>query len=268
MSNTLCTFSGKFGDILWSLPTVKQISIMRGEKVDFFMMPYYESLCELIARQSYVENCGVISDWVREHSNHGDQPWQPQNLEFENKYEKVYHLTFRGHPGISAPSMPLIDFIAWQQGIKLQEPIPFIEVENYPVTDEVPNPSVVMSFNEQYREMKDEFIEEFRRLTVGVGIIDMTTKSWSLAAWEAKHAVAYIGDRSSNWVIANGVGQNNIITYEPHQARHASGGLGKVFGNPYSKEFTLPLNMPPKPCADIAASVVKKIIENRLVYGV
>src|SRR5215467_12449688 len=126
----LCTFSGKYGDILWSLPTARQIARdIAGGKVDFATMPYYESLRPLIASQEYIDECFVIPDWIRTHSNHGDGPAESPKQTIAGEvstggdaiigvqakigdyqslrtYDKIYDLTYKGHPGINAPSMP------------------------------------------------------------------------------------------------------------------------------------------------------------------
>ena len=93
MSKYLATFSGKFGDILWSLPTVRAISemLLGGEKLDMVVMPEFQSLVPLLKAQDYIADAGVRQDWHMLHDHYGYQPWQPPKA-IEEGYEKVWHL--------------------------------------------------------------------------------------------------------------------------------------------------------------------------------
>jgi hypothetical protein len=295
MSNTLCTFSGKYGDILWSLPTAKYISEkLVGAKVDFGIMPYYESLLPLLRAQPYIENAFVIKDWIRTHSNHGDQPWQPpfqqigdtvrinaflrhegdQDIFEINSYDKAYHLSFKGHPGITAPSMQLIDFVAYQQGISFANynPIPFLEAPDCfdqfnivhltsgRMTDVMREGRLIAyAFNEQYGEPKRQFFEALwsELKDEGVEFFNVAEAKWAEATYAIKMARMFVGCRSANWVVATGLGKETI-TYEPHPARNAFGHLGKIFGCSYGREWALPLNLPPQQVAKAVASVVRQ----------
>ncbi len=286
----LCTFSGKYGDILWSLPTARQIAKdIAGGQVDFAMMPYYESLCPLIEEQEYIGKCFVIPDWIRTHSNHGDGPWeapvQTVVAEFPKKdfnppvgefcveykkgdwraYDKVFHLTYRGHPGINAPSMPLVDFIAYQQGIQLEQPvIPFLTVKP---EEHRTGLSVAVAFNEQYKEQKDQFFKAFfqrykeiDKFGMSSALQDVSTLPWLNAAEWIAGADLFVGCRSANWVVAMALGKQTV-TFEPHPSRHAACHLGKVFGCPHGREFSIPYMMPPHAAAEVAAGIIKKKLE-------
>jgi hypothetical protein len=157
----LTTFSGRYGDILWSLPTVRAICkslIPFSANVDLYpemhfgIMPQYRSLLPLLNAQPCIDKAFVIENWECSGSPCGDQPWEaPVPKEFcpncdhgvinsklcetcsgagyiTSEYDKVYHLTYRTHP---TKDQPLIDFIASQQGIVLKDPIPFISVPSF-----------------------------------------------------------------------------------------------------------------------------------------
>lgn len=256
MSKVLCSFSGKNGDILWSLPTVREISRLTGGPVDFKIMPYYENLLPLLEYQPYIEHAAVIPDWLRTHSNHGDGPWEPPKSA-EEGYEKVYHLTYRAHPGIGAAAMPLIDFIAYQQGIRFAEkPIPFLDAP-----DTSPeNNEVTFSFNDQYADQKEAFLSKLRSMfDPAITLFDPSHLPWLEAAAHIKHAVMHVGCRSAMWVVAVGLGKLTL-TYEPHPARNAHGHLGKIFGCPYAEEFTAPFTLPPEACAEMAAKLISATV--------
>lgn len=297
MSKFLCTFSGKYGDILWSLPTAKFIAEkIAGESVDFAVMPYYANLLPLLVEQSYIQHAFVIENWLRTHSNHGDQPWQPPVQEIGNGavqvsigkdeqgvenwwlYNRAWHLTYRGHPGISAPAMPLLDFVAYQQGISFVgwQPCPFLSVSDdvREKAFEIPDVKegveeqrlVAYAFNEQYDKRKKAFFELLWAQPFSPRLIffNVATVGWKEAAWIIKNSICYLGDRSASWVVANGLGKT-CITYEPHPSRHKSGHLGKVFGNPYGQEIALPLELPDHIAAQSAAALLQQIQKERCV---
>lgn len=261
MTKALCTFPGKFGDILWSLPTVRVVAdIMAQEKVDFGIMPAYRSLLPLLNTQPYIDKAFVIEDWICEGSPFGDQPWLPQHV--PTGYDRVFHLGMRGHPGIHCAPLPLIDFIADQQGMRVVNPIPFITVPvgcslgSSKVLEE-PSNHIALAFSAGASDLKERFMECVRRdlpsdLLVHVGELD-----WVRAAQVIRDAVCFVGSRSSNNVIAHGVGQKNIFIYEPESSRHASGPFGSVFGCPYDEEHTAPVNATPEQAAAQAVELIR-----------
>ena len=289
MGKHLCTFSGKFGDILWSLPTAKYIAEkMAGGRVDFAVMPYYKSLLPLLVEQSYIEHAYVIEGWLRTHSNHGDQPWEPpvghETVPYGGegeKYEKCWHLTYKGHPGISAPAIPLVEFIAYQQGISFQnwQVVPFLEVGDEvgveaekvwfgerSIREVIEDKSLVtVGFNEQYAESKERFYEELWRRAEQEGFQFLNVSDqklrWCEAAWCIKNSVLYVGCRSAGWVLANGLGKV-AMTFEPHPSRHASGHLGKIFGNRFGAELALPFGLPERESAGVALDLLRKTRES------
>ena len=238
MSETLCTFSGRNGDILWSLATAREISRQKSEKVDFAIMPQYKSLIPLLEGQSYISQAYAIDEWKCTGSPCGDQPWEAPIA--ERKYKQVFHLTYRSHPGIGGPAMPLIDFIAWQQGLKLSEPvIPFIDSPGASVLP-MPERSIIpYAFNAMVNEQKQAFVEECIRLTGGeMSWVSIAQEPWLCAADVIERAGIFVGDRSACWVLAMGLGVPTI-TYEPNVSRSAYGQFGKVFGCPYGRELAL-----------------------------
>ena len=296
MSKYLCTFSGKYGDILWSLATAKRLAErIVNSKVDFAVMPYYEPILPMLASQSYIDHAFVIKDWVRTHSNHGDQPWQPPQVvtadgktevkaqvrhETEdlvgdtiNTYDRVWHLTYKGHPGITAASMPLIDFIAYQQGVGWgNEPcVPFLTATDH--SDEFAKIELTLgncldvmrqgrlisyAFNEQYADQKKVFFESLYQQTEGlVEFFNIASLTWPAALYAISMSKFFVGCRSANWVLAMGL-KKQTITYEPHPARHQSGNLGLIFSCPYGLEIALPFMLPPDQCAKMVADVIKE----------
>ena len=225
----LCTFSGRFGDILWSLPTVRALSKQVGKKVDLGIMPAYAGLLPLLNRQNYIQEAFVMNDWILEGSPFGDQPWKAPEPE---KYKKVWHLTYRYHPN----GMSLMEFIATQHAISFgRTPIPFINVTR--TIGRHPMRYISYAFNDYDSGAKESFLGKLEDGLGDVSFVDVSKMPWDHAADAIYYSTAFVGCRSANWVLAAGVGKKNIITFETHPNRRASGSLGLVFGNPYVKEY-------------------------------
>lgn len=275
MSRYLTTFSGRFGDILWSLATVKRISQTVNEKVDFCCRPDYESLIPLIQMQPYIDKAFVDHNWKLWHSNHGDQPNIPQDhVELEKPYERTWHLTYQSHPGINSDKMALIDFVAHQQGMRLIEPVcPWITVDEERLTSqkEYANGTlqrddayVAYAFNTQYAQEKAIFFEGLKVRLPEVTWWDISQMPWELAARVVKNAACFVGCKSGNYVLANAVAQKNLFIFEPHPGRHTHGHLGDIFCNPHWPERLGPILMPTLVQADMAASFIKTWREEKL----
>ena len=263
---TLCTFSGKYGDILWSLPTAKHIAEkIVGDKVDFGIMPQYKSLIPLLMEQSYINTAFDIENWICTGSPHGDQPWQPP-ADAEDGYDKVYHLGYRSHPGIGGIALPLIDFIAHQQDIKLDNPVPFLSVKEKLERPGVPFMFVGMAFNEQHAEEKKVFADIIKELDgqtvegMFIYISDLTKLTWLDAALRLETCDLFVGDRSANWVLAKGF-DKTCVTFEPNHSRHATGPFGKIFGCPYGKAE---IPVPGRTLPQFTARFVNGFITNRI----
>lgn len=236
--STLVTFPGKFGDILWSLPTARALSRMIGEPVVFAMMPQYAALIPLLEKQSYIQRATVFPRWFCTGSPHGDQPWLPPTDAIEGgPYDRVFHLGYRGHPGMNGfPRLPLMEFTASQQGLSFVEnPIPFLDVEKM----EVGRPYVAYAFNQDYAPQKQAFLAGMKTTFQDIELVDVATNSWLAAAMLIKGAVCFIGCRSANYVLAHGVGQRCLI-YEPHPGRWKFGAWGDVFSCKPGREEELP----------------------------
>lgn len=254
MSKVLCTFPGKYGDILWSLATVRQIAINERCSVDMVTMPQYRSLLPLLSFQSYIDKAFVVENWECTGSPFGDQPCVPPK-DVENGYEKCFHLGYTFHPFTY-----LIDFIAVQQKVELPgNPIPFIGApRNHVLTDD-PRNYIAWSFNASDADMKAKFMQALREhmKRLGVKFVDVSTMAWMDAAVAIRDAMCFVGCRSSNNVIAHGVGQKNIFIYETVRNRHPHCPLGNWSGNPYHKEEAALISSSPEEAAWLAATIIR-----------
>lgn len=98
----LCTFPGKFGDILWALPTMRAIAEAYAQPVEFLTSAKYQAITGLVNQQLYIGCVGFDPAWSviesapmsprvppgAEEYRRGDPPY----------YDAVYHLGYDGWP--------------------------------------------------------------------------------------------------------------------------------------------------------------------------
>jgi hypothetical protein len=254
--------SGRYGDILWALPTVRSLRYynMRSEPIEgstptigegFYaseirrliqcemhlgIMPQFASLLPLLNAQQYVDKAFAIDNWKCTGEPYGCQPWEAPFIE---GYDKIYHLTYQRHPSIN---QPLIDFIAEQQSIKLESNnvLPFIDVELNAEQIErfqVPPKIISYGFNNDYQELTSTFMAIVKETLEPFGYMfaDVTKMSWINAAISIWQSACFIGCRSSNYVLSCGLNKR-IFVYEPNSARSRFGMWGTTFTCPYAQE--------------------------------
>jgi len=242
----LCTFSGRYGDILWSLPAVREIAKREGGPVDFAMMPQYASLVPLLEAQSYIARAFPIAEWKLEGESFGCQPWKSPDFEGRGKYDKVIDLTYRQHPH----GRHLAQWIARDAGVRLPErPSPFIEIVNANFVPSEHCRAIAWGFNPYEHERKMKFLTELVGALDGFLFIETTNIAWSSAAEIIKRSVCFVGCRSSNYALAHGIGQK-VVTFEPHPAR-----TGWTFAWPYGTEFDA-TTASPEDSAELAAGMI------------
>jgi hypothetical protein len=207
-----------------------------------------DSLIPLIQRQPYIEKAFSWPTWIAVNDMFGRQPWYPPR-EVEQGYERVFHLGYRYHPDI-----PLIDFTARQQGLRLKDPLPFLEVD----TMEVGGNTIAVAFNDYERLLTNRFLGHLQTLVPECTFRDVTGMPWLEAAGVIKSAKGFVGCRSANNVMAHGVMQENIFIYETHPDRHRDGRLGVVFGCPYNREETSSFGKSPELSAEEAATHLRR----------
>jgi len=230
MNKLLCTFSGKTGDILWSLATIhylwkRRLSLIEGgkeelAKIDFACMPQYEKLLPLIKAQPYISDAFILKDWICQGSPFGDQPWLPPTIP-PNNYDDVMHLTYKYHPN----GETLVDHIARQYMLKLPDICsPFIYV---PEVSRLlfQKPTIVYGFNWMGSTQKDVFLKSLFKHLEEKGLeftfVDSTLLDWLTAAAAMKAGVFFIGCRSANYVLAHGLGKK-VLCFEPAPERRPS----------------------------------------------
>ena len=244
---TLCTFSGKHGDILWSLATVREISKAAGKPVDFACMPDFRGVIPLAARQPYVRHAFAIEGWDCAHTGCGAQPGTPPDKSCDG-YANVRHLTYC--PG---PNCPLVIYIAKQQGLILPEgPLPFLEADAVPYA-EGELPRVGFAFTPENGGLKQRLLNSLAAKLHGqANLVNIAALPWLDAANMMASAAVFVGCRSGNMVIAHGLAKP-IIGYEPNHGR-----LQSMFSCPFGREeHPVPHGEAPERHADAAADQIR-----------
>jgi hypothetical protein len=98
----LCTHPGRYGDLLWALPTVRALSFSASQPIDLLLSPKYssESFRSLLARQLYIGSVIVANDWeVLETAPM--TPRVPPSL--PSGYDQIVHLAYEGWPSLTLP---------------------------------------------------------------------------------------------------------------------------------------------------------------------
>lgn len=259
MARYLATFFGPYGDIIWSLASVKHISenIVRS-KLDFAMASGYSTLIPLLEVQPYIDRAYSIDEWLpipKIFDSFRKDRWYA-DPKVEVNYEKAWHFTWQGRWIVNEPIMCEIDYFANQKGFQLKNPLPFIFI---PKRKRRRNRLIAWSFNDSYIERKMRFISKLQSMLKSYEFVRTDSLSWVNAAKTLRDAACFVGCRSSNCALAYAVGQKNIIVYEPHVLRHAYSWAGEAFGCSYNTEFTLPISVSSLTSARIAAKRICEI---------
>lgn len=233
----LATMPGHFGDILWSLPTVRLLAARHGGPVDFMTSPKYSSILELVQAQPYILETWTGKDWDVS-SEDTAQNRVPPACDCDD-YEKIYHLGYQ-----EWPTSLLAGNIRESVGLKDADPaLALHEPWIHPVgLRETEGSVITVGFSEEHIELKmgvllgmaAEFEEITWRLILPPALISHRAWEWVVSArdyvelWQAdweQAAVAiasadlFFGCLSSLWVLANAVGTPTVIM-EPMVARH------------------------------------------------
>lgn len=229
----LATFPGRFGDILWSLPTVRALAEGSGEPVDLAVSQKYGSLKPLLARQEYLREVHVLADWEVVES----APMTPRAAPswIYDNYEHSIDLGYKGWPSRPLPyeiyETAKADSRIPLAMIDLSRPwiVPPFNLTQY-------SPGILVGFTEEYFELKygiyqllvQKLYAEKRLLSHA--LVNLSTSSrwtaeaghkgydWeSAAAWLAAGEV-FLGCCSALHVLAVAVGCPAVVM-EPAEAR-------------------------------------------------
>jgi len=222
------TNSGRFGDILWSLPTCRAIAERNQDQVDLYLSSKYgsESFCRLITAQDYINKCERLEDWVVQDTA-PPMPRIPPNPP-PNLSEINFNL---GYP--EWPTKPLPYYVAELAGVEIDLVRPWIEASKVKVFDNQPAEGyIAVGFSPEWKELKyglGTYLQ--RRLSMGLvwtfpygspyeGLVDVEQPGdWLDARDTLTRATLFLGCNSGLWVLACALGTPAVIV-EPEPMRH------------------------------------------------
>lgn len=92
MGRVLCTFPGRYGDLIWALPAIRAIAESGGAPVDLQITGEFEGILPLLQGQSYLHTILADPRWSMTPPNEWRAP------DHYHQYDHVYHLGYRGWP--------------------------------------------------------------------------------------------------------------------------------------------------------------------------
>jgi hypothetical protein len=230
----LATFPGRFGDLLWALPSCRALAEQGGSPVDLVLGGEFASILPLLRLQPYLQTVEALPDW---HLVPPDE-WKAPLAEAQRQvYDQVVDLGYRGWP-----DRPLPQAIAAQAGIAIDLTRPWIAT---PAGNGVQGlrgqigggttpPVVAIGFTEAYFELKvglvhlwDPHLPPYAVLTPPgsrwqterpVGSYPLRPCTWLEAAGIIRGANLFVGDCSALHVLAVGLGKP-VLLCEPMEAR-------------------------------------------------
>jgi hypothetical protein len=214
----LLTFSGKHGDIIWSLQAARALALT-GAEIDYGVMPQYAAVCPLVEKQPYINHAFPLAGWVQQHDWCGAQPRIPPVV--PGGYDEIHHLTYE-----SRPTGPLIMSALERLGLPMPEPaIPFL------FAPAAADPLLVSyAFNGQYRREKQGMLNFVRATIPQARFENVGAFPFDVAATRIQASRFFFGCRSANYVVAMGLGKR-CLTYELAEDRK-----DPIFGWPLARE--------------------------------
>ena len=220
----LATMPGRFGDILWAMPTLRCLAEASGEPVDLLVGEEFDSLCALLRQQPYIDEARAIEGWTMDEKR--PRMW-PRD------YDQVIHLAYPEWP--TAP----LHLYTWQTALmQFQGTLPPLDLDTPWITvPEAPQhlldarPYITACWTEEWIELKMGvtvsvaqpgthyfFVthvggrhQEFGRLHMIPNITLVQRLGWIELAQLIQHAQCYLGCLSAPWVLANGLGKQTVI---------------------------------------------------------
>jgi hypothetical protein len=223
----LCTHPGRFGDLLWALPTVRALSESFKTTVDLLLSPSYspEPLLRLIASQPYIGSVWVANDWLILETA-PITPRQPPSV--PSGYDRIIHLGYESWPSLSLP---------WEMCGLAEKQVPLLagtfDLDRPWITSSFTlSCDVAVGFSDEYFEMKyglERLLWEHltlngkeatrRVVNVSGGPRWHTQNPWGMAAAWIGGATLFVGCCSALHVLACAMGVP-VILVEPQPARH------------------------------------------------
>jgi len=149
----LVSFPGRYGDLLWALPTIRALSRRVDAPIDLLIAGEFAPIVPLLERQPYLGRVVADSAWGL------SQGWQPPNREdLISPYDLTFHLGYRRWPELPLPfetahtftlhgGRPFVSDVITPADLYLNEPW----ITNLP---QAPPTEIVVGFSECHFELK------------------------------------------------------------------------------------------------------------------
>ena len=250
----LCTHPGRYGDILWALPTVRALSEAYEQPVEFLTSPRYAPICPLIAQQPYIAAADEAVEWAIQESapiTPQQPPWSGASDMYT--FDAVYHLGYTAWPRPTL-AQDVYDRALRQHRTRAAIPpldlaTPWITATNM-IMPRAEQPRVWLGWSEEHFELKvgltlllaarfpdvefwwirpdlqsryDEADHRYPSLAgwqhmLGYNVT-MIRANWQTTAALAQSCWCYLGCLSAPWVLANALGIPCVVM-EPNRDRH------------------------------------------------
>jgi hypothetical protein len=234
----LCTFPGKFGDLLWALPTVRAISRRIGAPVDLLLARELQAIVPLLRSQPYLGAVATECAWVTRDTA-PRSPRTPPLVAYPG-YDRVIHLGYRDWPlpDVVRHTRETANEVCRLREEELTLDEPWIQA---PDRTTYPFPALAIAFTDEHFELKFGLttlvLESFARTYSDLGYRILTTPGsrWDGETWQpmrgkcptdwSGYATAFTGasvvltDCSAPHVLAVAMGKP-VVVMEPNPHRH------------------------------------------------
>ncbi len=148
--DVLCTFPGRYGDLLWALPTIRAIARRIDGPVDVTIGGEFASIAPLLQLQPYLAAVASDPNWSIDRR---EAPFVPLG------YEAVFHLGYRGWPNPNvvehtrdSANLASDGAVPFIESVELDLQTPWITLpEDYP---EFPQVDLAFGWSEVHFELK------------------------------------------------------------------------------------------------------------------
>lgn len=238
--NICCTFPGKYGDLLWALPTIRAISRRAGAPVDLLIPYSFASIVPLLLQQEYLGDIHAETEWQVQDTA-PISPRVPPASENFAEFDAVIHLGYRDWP---LPDVARHTWetatLAWRDTLGEDAMLEELDLSTPWITIPVAYPrweDVVVGFTDEYFELKYGLYKLLQRsvqtpqlLASIVSIAGMPGSRWNVEAGHAcenlevaarvlASARVFLGDCSALHVLAVAMGVP-VVLMEPQTMRH------------------------------------------------
>lgn len=106
MGSVLCTFPGRYGDLLWALPAIRAIAESGGEPVDLQIAGEFAGILPLLQTCPYLGRVLADPRWATTPPNEWMAPTP------FHRYDHIYQLGYRGWPQRPLPEETYLQAVA------------------------------------------------------------------------------------------------------------------------------------------------------------